>query len=94
MIRTIRKKPKTLQAIQWDGTSECLVEIQEFMDGRDLRVLVSGREGWQDKVVIPTLEGDMLASVGDWIIRGVAGEFYPCKPDIFDQLYDVEPYEE
>ncbi len=37
---------------------------------------------------IQTLEGDMLAKKGDWIIKGVAGEFYPCKPDIFEQTYE------
>jgi hypothetical protein len=42
-----------------------------------------------EHVVIPTLEGEMRASVGDWIIRGVQGELYPCKPDIFAATYDV-----
>lgn len=40
-------------------------------------------------VLIPTLEGDMTADLGDYIIRGVQGEFYPCKPDIFEQTYEV-----
>jgi len=40
-------------------------------------------------VVIQTLEGTMQASPGDWIIRGVAGEFYPCKPDIFEATYEA-----
>lgn len=40
-------------------------------------------------LVIRTLEGDMKADSGDWIIRGVHGEFYPCKPDIFDKTYDL-----
>ena len=39
------------------------------------------------RLVIPTLEGLMNASVGDWIIKGIKGEFYPCKPDIFDAIY-------
>jgi len=39
-------------------------------------------------VLIRTLEGEMRAEVGDWIIRGVAGEFYPCKPDIFEATYE------
>lgn len=39
-------------------------------------------------LVIPTLEGDMTAVLGDWIIRGVNGEFYPCKPDVFEKTYD------
>ena len=40
-------------------------------------------------LVIMTLEGEMLANPGDWIIKGVAGELYPCKPDIFEQTYEV-----
>ena len=39
-------------------------------------------------VAIPTLEGTMRAEIGDWIIRGVKGEFYPCKPDIFEATYE------
>ena len=39
-------------------------------------------------LTIPTLEGDHIANVGDWIIQGVQGEFYPCKPDIFDATYE------
>ena len=39
-------------------------------------------------IEIPTLEGTMTATVGDWIIKGVAGEFYPCKPDIFEKTYE------
>jgi hypothetical protein len=41
-----------------------------------------------EQLVIPTLEGSMCADIGDWIIRGVKGEFYPCKPDIFAATYD------
>jgi hypothetical protein len=54
-------------------------------------------EGWtkgslSGALIIHTLEGAMTASVGDWIIRGVKGEFYPCKPDIFEATYEpVEP---
>jgi len=40
-------------------------------------------------LTIQTLEGDMVASIGDWIIKGVQGEFYPCKPDIFEQTYET-----
>ena len=40
-------------------------------------------------LTIPTDEGDMNASYGDWIIKGIAGEFYPCKPDIFEQTYEA-----
>jgi hypothetical protein len=46
-----------------------------------------GRRG--EDLLIPTLEGDMLAVPGDWIIRGIKGEFYPCKPDIFEATYEA-----
>ena len=41
-----------------------------------------------DELIIPTLDGNMIATVGDWIIKGVNGEFYPCKPNIFDNTYE------
>jgi hypothetical protein len=50
-----------------------------------------GAEIMKLPVVIATLEGDMTASPGDWIIKGVKGEFYPCKPDIFEATYEPLP---
>ena len=44
-----------------------------------------------DKLIIPTLEGDHTANVGDYIIKGVVGEFYPCKPDVFEKTYEAVP---
>ena len=76
-----RKKPVTVEAIQWTGTN--MDEIGEFMYG----VVWSIAAG---NPVIPTLEGDMTVSPGDWIIKGVKGEFYPCKPDIFEATYQPE----
>lgn len=77
-----RKKPIVIEAYQLptagviDGETD--VTIALWCDGR-----------WTDKgLVIETLEGDMLAGPGDWIIKGVNGEFYPCKADIFDKTYD------
>ncbi len=72
-----RKKPVVIDAIQYDGTFPL-----DFL-----------REGEQvysadDGLNIDTLEGTMHATVGDWIIRGVQGELYPCKPDIFDATYE------
>ena len=46
------------------------------------------RRGWKMALAIPTLEGTMVATEGDWIIRGVAGELYPCKPDVFAATYE------
>jgi len=73
-----RKKPVIIEAVQWDG--ENFSEIEAFTTN----VSVVGNK----RLVIPTLEGIMEASEGDWIIKGVAGEFYPCKPDIFEQTYE------
>jgi hypothetical protein len=78
MSNTFRKKPVEVQAVQLTPLS--LGEVEAFVGG-DLEV----RSG---EVVIATLEGAMHASPGDWIIRGVQGEFYPCKPDIFAATYE------
>ena len=87
------KKPVTIQAIQWTG--ENLREVITFTYGPpDTRSHHAGM-AWdtyrdlvaRDGLKIYTLEGKMLASPGDWIIRGVKGELYPCKPDIFQETY-------
>jgi len=75
-----RKKPIIINAIQYDGNN--LLEIITFVGKGLAEDLVD------DILIIPTLEGDMKASKGDWIIEGVNGEFYPCKPDIFEKTYD------
>ena len=74
-----RKKPVEVLAIEFNGENK--VEIQKFM-GKYLDQTTRG-------LTIPTLEGDHIASVGDFIIRGVKGEFYPCKPDIFKKTYEA-----
>ena len=73
-----RKKPVIIEAIQWNGKNWS--EIDNFM-GRFF-------ENKRTTLVIHTLEGDMEASINDYIIKGVNGEFYPCKPDIFDKTYE------
>lgn len=75
-----RKKPVEIEAIQYTGTKWSLDLVSDFMD------MLLHTEG--DKIVIPTLEGDMLASPLDFIIRGIKGEYYPCKPDIFELTYE------
>lgn len=72
-----RKKPVVIEARQLTDTNSA--EIAQWCKG-------SNRD--MPNVTIPTLEGDMTASVGDWIIKGVKGEFYPCKPDIFEKTYE------
>ena len=78
-----RKKPVVIDAIQWTGQN--LVEISRFCPTCHIWAV----ESHPIVLIIPTLEGDHLASVGDWIIKGVAGEFYPCKPEIFALTYEV-----
>ena len=83
-----RKKPVVIEAMQLDGhtvaiaewLTECRQAFRSDTDPFDAK---------QDVLHIPTLEGEMTASPGDWIIRGVQGEFYPCKPDIFDATYEA-----
>lgn len=75
-----RKKPVVIEAVQFiDGNEEELATFAKESGAR----FVSKNE-----FQIPTLEGDMIATRGDYIIKGVKGEFYPCKPDIFEATYD------
>jgi hypothetical protein len=80
-----RKKPVVIEAHQVPGESEKAFALRDVLRKRganiDLSVDKSGMS-------IVTLEGTMHANIGDWIIQGVAGEFYPCKPDIFEQTYE------
>ena len=78
-----RKKPVEIEAVQYVSGGQNVVE--SWLIGYDKRELF-GVEG--DDILIHTLEGVMRANPGDWIIRGVKGEFYPCKPDIFAATYD------
>lgn len=80
MLRKFRKKPVVIEAIQWLGNN--FTELEEFGSERDI---VSNPDG---TLTIATLEGNHTAQKRDWIIRGVKGEVYPCKPDIFDQTYE------
>ncbi len=86
-----RKKPVVIDAVQWDGTDKCFYSvIAPFVqNGRSDNLVGLRTTLLHDMLVIPTLEGEMRASVGDWIIRGVKGEYYPCKPDIFEATYEA-----
>ena len=78
------KKPVIIEAVQWNGDN--FLELDKFMKhGRDFKVIPSKP---YDNVYIFTLEGTHQASVGDFIIKGIKGEFYPCKPDIFELTYN------
>ena len=83
-----RKKPVVIEAVQWTGENED--ELKQWAGNNivfdsiflDVPVMVS-------PPFVRTLEGNMKISLGDYIIKGVDGEFYPCKPDIFEKTYDL-----
>ena len=80
MARAYRKKPVVVEAVQWTGENHA--EMCEFIDQEVFEI--KPKEG----LIIHTLEGNHHASPGDYIIKGVNGEFYPCKPDIFAKTYE------
>lgn len=92
-----RKKPIVIDAVRWTGgnVNEVLPFIQDGKpdfshlpnDGVHVHPGI-GHSPVEGTLDIPTLEGTMTARPGDWIIRGVKGEFYPCKPDIFEATYE------
>ena len=92
MINKYRKKPIIVEAVKWTGLN--LEEIKNFVDESLLYNICDGAwEVGEAPVVVDmqirTLEGNMSVSVGDYIIKGVQGEFYPCKPDIFKETYET-----
>src|SRR6185312_633893 len=92
-----RKKPVVIDAVQWLGRESDLETVMPFFG--DFSKLPNphgmvnpgvGHIPAAGQLDIPTLEGMITASPGDWIIKGVKGEFYPCKPDIFEATYERE----
>lgn len=88
-MKQYRKIPLVIEAVQFTGQLASVVEILKFcpeftqLNDHNVTIPVFG---------IPTLEGTMKVSKGDYIIKGVQGEFYPCKPDIFEKTYEeVKP---
>lgn len=74
-----KTKPCEIEAIQWTGKN--IIELLDWGQGKIL---------WNDvdDLFIDTLEGRMKASINDYIIKGLRGEFYPCKPDVFEKKYE------
>ena len=92
-----RKRPVEVEAMQWlpDGLDE-VAAVLNWLNQGGAKYQPEGVHGDEKvrgttRVKIETLEGVMTASPGDWIIRGVKGEFYPCKPDIFEATYEPVP---
>lgn len=83
-----RKKPVVIEAMQFTDKASGA----EILEWTDFKVTLAGHGtddgGYIPIIEIETLEGLMIAAPGDWIIRGVKGELYPCKPDIFAATYD------
>lgn len=89
MIIKATKKPVMIEALKWDKTGRCQSEMARFLPSK-LRYLdySNCHTGDCPELYIVTLEGNMHVSNGDYVIKGVNGEFYPCKPDIFEKTYD------
>ena len=84
-----RKKPVVIEAFQWTGGPEQEDDPEWIIEARRTGSTWFENEGTPEvNFIMPTLEGVHEASVGDYIIRGVAGEIYPCKPDIFLATYE------
>ena len=75
-----RKKPVVIEAVQWTGNRE---KMLAFIGEKKFYHVIN-----DNALIIPTIEGEMKANIDDYIIRGVQGEYYPCKPDIFVQTYE------
>ena len=89
-----RKKPVEIDAVQLLDEDESIINAVEFVFSIGMESSIIGTKATVDTVredkgfKISTLEGSMKADFGDYIIEGVQGEFYPCKPDIFEQTYE------
>jgi len=89
-IRHYRKQPVVIRAIQWDGSTSSLDAILGFVapEAIEQYLAISPGGGYHTALRIKTLEGVHEVTSGDYIIEGVQGEFYPCKPDIFAATYE------
>ena len=83
-----RKKPVVIDAVQLTMTNHQAISSIIAAAGYNVRHATKPPKRAITGIVIETLEGDMTADFGDWIIKGVQGEFYPCKPEIFEKTYE------
>lgn len=93
MVEKYVKRPVIIEAVQWTGKN--ISEIEYFVGIDNCRRIASNSAPIGFELVIFTSKsnhyaskGDHYASIGDYIIKGIKGEFYPCKPDIFEQTYE------
>lgn len=89
-VAKFRKKPVVIEAVQLTGTLEAFDAAVAFMGaaGGAYNGHLGDSDPYRSWLYIDTLEGKMAAFTGDWIIRGVKGEFYPCKPEVFAATYE------
>ena len=87
MVKLYRKKPVCIETVQF--TRNNWEEIQSFTNNTAHTLQIEKRINGTCTCIIPTLEGQHIASENDWIIKGVQGEFYLCKPEIFDKTYEL-----
>lgn len=91
LFQKYTKRPVEVAAVQWTGGDDQAREIVELIqaDGGDAWLGALRSQGGVEEIWIRTLEGVMQAPVGSYIIRGVEGEFYACRPDIFEKTYNA-----
>lgn len=89
-MKKYRKKPVIIEAVQWNGKNfdECMNFMGETCGNKIAYEYYEEQCVGSGEIMIQTLEGNMMASKNDYIIKGVNGEFYPCKPDIFIKTYE------
>lgn len=97
-VKQYRKKPVVIEAMQFDGSRESAQTICDWANSFEntegepwITYITHGEDGYElpHDLLVETLEGHMSVSEGDFVIKGVQGEFYPCKPDIFEASYDA-----
>lgn len=84
-VKKFRKKPVVIEAVQFTGNAAA---IDYFIGGEGVMQRITDGNSVVVAIGIVTLEGVMRCDKGDWVIKGVNGEFYPCKPDIFEKTYE------
>jgi hypothetical protein len=87
-MQRFRKKPVEIEAMQFNDLDSYLDIVKWMQASGDIHALADEVRYETPLMLLITLEGTMAANPGDWIIRGIQGEFYPCKPDIFAGSYD------
>lgn len=85
-VKQYRKKPVVIEAMQLIDDLGNHEAVAAWITGGGGKVKMPALDPW---LFIVTLEGDMRADIGDYVIRGIQGEFYPCKPDIFEATYEA-----